>query len=124
MIPLAHNHEENSSIHLNPTHKTQPTSKENLYQQNISFIHHSKIGLPDFSSRLELCKFCININNPKLPKVPPNPTSGMDWSGDASRPPIHVHSWCIGLLDLCGLVECLWKVNPVGQHWTYHAHLS
>ncbi|MBW0490839.1 hypothetical protein O181_030554 [Austropuccinia psidii MF-1] len=50
----------------------------------ISFINYSKIGLPHFSRGLELWKFCININNPKLPKVPSNLTSGMDWSGDAS----------------------------------------
>ncbi|MBW0471315.1 hypothetical protein O181_011030 [Austropuccinia psidii MF-1] len=42
------------------------------------------MGLPNFSSQLELWKFCININNPKFPKVPPNVTSGMDWYGDAS----------------------------------------
>ncbi|MBW0472157.1 hypothetical protein O181_011872 [Austropuccinia psidii MF-1] len=46
----------------------------------------------------------------QIPEVPPNVTSGMDWSGDTSLgleisiTTIHVHSWCIGLLDLCGLV--------------------
>ncbi|MBW0565573.1 hypothetical protein O181_105288 [Austropuccinia psidii MF-1] len=61
-------------------HHTQITTnvKKNLYQQNISFVNHSEIGLPDFSSQPELWKICININNPKLPKVPPNVKSGMD----------------------------------------------
>ncbi|MBW0504397.1 hypothetical protein O181_044112 [Austropuccinia psidii MF-1] len=45
---------------------------------------HSKIGFPDFARMLELWKFCIKINNSKFPKVPPNVTSGMYWSGDAS----------------------------------------
>ncbi|MBW0527184.1 hypothetical protein O181_066899 [Austropuccinia psidii MF-1] len=65
---------------------TQNTTniKKNLYQQNLSFINNSKIGLPDFCSGLELWKFNFNINNPKFPKVPPNVTSGMDWSGDTS----------------------------------------
>ncbi|MBW0505616.1 hypothetical protein O181_045331 [Austropuccinia psidii MF-1] len=73
------------SINLFEPHTQKTTNiKKTLTQQNISFINHSKIGLPDFSSRLELRKFCININNPKFPKVPPNGTSGMDWSGDAS----------------------------------------
>ncbi|MBW0511216.1 hypothetical protein O181_050931 [Austropuccinia psidii MF-1] len=38
---------------------TQNTTniKKKLYQQNISFINHSKIGFPDFSSGLELWKF-------------------------------------------------------------------
>ncbi|MBW0471188.1 hypothetical protein O181_010903 [Austropuccinia psidii MF-1] len=50
-----------------------------------NFIYQPfKIALPDFSSGLELWKFCININNPKFLKVPPNVTSGMDWSGDTS----------------------------------------
>ncbi|MBW0472015.1 hypothetical protein O181_011730 [Austropuccinia psidii MF-1] len=66
-------------------HTQNPTNiKKKLYQQNISFINNSKSGLPDFSRGLELWRFCININNPKLPKVPPNVTSGMDWSGDTS----------------------------------------
>ncbi|MBW0506490.1 hypothetical protein O181_046205 [Austropuccinia psidii MF-1] len=65
--------------------RTQNTTniKKKLSQQNISFINHSKIGLADFSSGLELWKFCINIYNPKFPKVPLNVTSGMDCSGDA-----------------------------------------
>ncbi|MBW0474944.1 hypothetical protein O181_014659 [Austropuccinia psidii MF-1] len=64
-----------------------------------SSINHSKIGFPDLYSALEVCRFCISINNPRFPKVPPNVTSGMDCSGDAlleleiSITPIHVHSW-------------------------------
>ncbi|MBW0514200.1 hypothetical protein O181_053915 [Austropuccinia psidii MF-1] len=118
MIPLAHNHSANSSIHLNPTPKTQPTCSKNLPQQNISFINHSKIGFQDSSSGLELWKFYININNPKFLKVPPNVTSRMDWSGDASlghkisMTPIHVHSLCIGLLYLCGLVLMHMESQP------------
>ncbi|MBW0519206.1 hypothetical protein O181_058921 [Austropuccinia psidii MF-1] len=53
-IPFAHNHDTISSIHLNPTPKTQPTSKKDLSQQNILLINHSKIGFPDSSSVLEL----------------------------------------------------------------------
>ncbi|MBW0568150.1 hypothetical protein O181_107865 [Austropuccinia psidii MF-1] len=61
---------------------TQNTTniQKNLSQQTISFISHSKIGLPDFSKGIELWKFCININNPKFLNVPPNVTSEMDWS--------------------------------------------
>ncbi|MBW0478457.1 hypothetical protein O181_018172 [Austropuccinia psidii MF-1] len=67
-------------------HCTQNTTKIKKYssQQSISFINNSKIGFPYFSSGLELWKFFININNPKLLKVPPNVISGMEWSGDTS----------------------------------------
>ncbi|MBW0462410.1 hypothetical protein O181_002125 [Austropuccinia psidii MF-1] len=98
MIPLAHNHWENSSIYFNPALKKQPTSNKDLYQK-IPFINHSKIGFPDFPSRLASWRFCIKFSNPKSLKVPPNVTSGMHWSGDASlapeisMTPINVHSW-------------------------------
>ncbi|MBW0517504.1 hypothetical protein O181_057219 [Austropuccinia psidii MF-1] len=65
-------------------HTQNTTNIKKNYPKNISFINHSKIGFQDFSSRLELWKFCLKLNNPKFPKVPPNVTSGMDWSGDTS----------------------------------------
>ncbi|MBW0554075.1 hypothetical protein O181_093790 [Austropuccinia psidii MF-1] len=76
------------SVHLLEP-RTQNTTKIRKYlsPQNISFINHSKIGFPAFSRRLALWKFCIDINNPKTLKVPPNVTSGMDQSGDTSLAP-------------------------------------
>ncbi|MBW0519320.1 hypothetical protein O181_059035 [Austropuccinia psidii MF-1] len=75
-------------IHLvEPQTQNTTNIKENSSQQNISFIYHSKIGFPVLSSRLALWNFCININNPKNLKVPPNLKSGMDCSGEASLAP-------------------------------------
>ncbi|MBW0496678.1 hypothetical protein O181_036393 [Austropuccinia psidii MF-1] len=54
----------------------------NMKQKVIPAKH--SIYQPYFSSRLELWKLCININNPKFPKVSPNVKSGMDWSADTS----------------------------------------
>ncbi|MBW0520523.1 hypothetical protein O181_060238 [Austropuccinia psidii MF-1] len=66
-------------------HTQNTTNIKHKFIPKKHFIYQPfKNWLSRFSSRLELWKFCININNPKFLKVPLNVTSERDWSGDTS----------------------------------------